>query len=191
METLQEILGESYHEGMTIDEINKAVGEKNLGVIDESLTSNYEKVKNANNKMSSEIADYKRQLKAKMSEDEQRASEAKEREDEREQHIKELEREVSVSKNKASFIGLGYTEEQAEKASEAVADNDISKVLEIQKEFNANLEKAVKAEMLKGTPKPASGSNENVMTKEKFSKLGTKEQLEYVKEHPTWKSELK
>ncbi len=52
METLQEILGESYHEGMTIDEINKAVGEKNLGVIDESLTSNYEKVKNANNKMS-------------------------------------------------------------------------------------------------------------------------------------------
>ena len=187
MATLQEILGESYHEGMTIDEINKAVGEKKLGVIDESLTSNYEKVKNANNKMSSEIADYKRQLKAKMSEDEQKASEAKEHEDER----KELEREVSVSKNKASFIGLGYTEEQAETASEAMADGDVESVLKVQKEFNENLEKAVKAEMLKNTPKPASGSNENVMTKEKFSKLGTKEQLEYVKEHPTWKTELK
>ena len=191
MSTLQELLGTDYHDGMTIDEINTAISAKNLGEIDQTLAENYEKVKNANNKFSSEIAEYKRQIKAKMTDDEKKAAELEEKNKEREAHIAELERSVKVSENKAAYIAMGYTEALSTKAAEAMADNNIEEVMNAQKEFNTEREKLIKAEMLKKTPTPPAGSGNEVMTKEKFIGLPTDKQLEYTKDHPNWQTELK
>ena len=191
MSTFKELLGDKYHDGMTLEEITAALAETDITLADPNLSEQYKKVKEANNRISSEVADYKNKLKAKMTEDELKAAEDKEREDERNAHIADLEKQVKVSANKSMYLSIGYTDDQAEKAAAAAADGKLDEVLAIQKEFNAEREKAIRADMLKKTPTPPAGGGTEVVTKEKFDAMSTTEQEAYIEKHPTWKEEFK
>ena len=106
-----------------------------------------------------------------------------------------LQKKNNISEYKAQFISQGYSDDLAEKAATALVDNDMATVFEANKTLMVEHDKALKAGNLLKTPKPQLGGKgpgaEDVMTKAKFLKLSTKDQIAYKNEHPNWKEELK
>jgi len=119
------------------------------------------KLKKSVDKASSEAASYKKQLRAKQSEDEIAAQEKAEKEAERQAELESLKKENTVNKLVKNFIKLGYTEEMAEKAAEAQYDNDTEEIFRIQSEHQALMLKQKEAEWIKSRPSIASGSGED------------------------------
>ena len=57
MANIQDLLGEKYHEGMTLEEINEALKDVSL---QQDRTAEYESLKKAYDKAASDTAEYKR-----------------------------------------------------------------------------------------------------------------------------------
>lgn len=99
-----------------------------------------------------------------------------------------LVRKSTVSEYKASLISQGYDAELASETAEAMADGDMDKVFENNQKFIEAHDKAIKADLLKQTPRPEKGGTGDpgvpAMTAEKFSKLSTSEQIAFKNEHP-------
>ena len=108
-------------------------------------------------KVSSELAAVKKQLKEKMTEDEQREAERLAAEKEMKEELDTLRKEKNVNAHKASFLAQGYDEKLADKAAKAMADGDMNTVFAMMKQHGEDREKALKAEILKGTPTPPAG----------------------------------
>ena len=68
-----------------------------------------------------------------------------------------LARDAEISSLVASVTKLGYSEELAKEAATASADKNLSKVLEIQTKFQAEHDKALREETLKGMRRPGGG----------------------------------
>lgn len=151
---LSEILGDSFKEGMTTEEIAKALEGVNL--VDPSKLP--ESVSKATfDKVSSELAAAKKQLKEKMTDAEQKTAEQKAAAEEYEK----LKKENSILRYKESFLANGYDAESAIKLAEAFASGDMEEFSKVSKAFmesrKKEIEDATKAELLKKTPTIHSG----------------------------------
>ena len=148
--------------------------------------ANEKRYKAAVDKLSSEIADLRKKYNAKLSEDEKASIEKAEKEAEYKQYVEGLERFKAVTEYAEQFRGLGYSDEQARKAAEAQFDGDRDEVLRIQREYQVDFEKRLKAELMKSMPAPTVGNDDEVqMTKEQFKKLSYTEQVKFKNDHPT------
>ena len=179
--TIKDLLKEAYQEGMTIEEIEKALESVDMP---QDNSMEIEKLKSALSKSNSEAADYKRQLKEKLSAEELKAKEDAEK---WEQVVKErdaLLREKNVSTNKAKLLALGYDESLADDTAEAMVNGELDKVFANQKKHLDNVEKKIRSEILKDTPKPDGGSSSETMTKEKLRGMSAQERYKYSVEHP-------
>ena len=136
-------------------------------------------------KTNSENADYKRQLKEKMSADEQ----AQQAQKEREEYYKKLERENNLNKlsRNLSFIG---DEETLTKVSTLFADGNIeggiAEVSAYWKSSQENLAKEIKAELLRQNPQPhpsgdAGGAEP---TKKQFDRMSYEERIALKSKSP-------
>lgn len=105
-------------------------------------------------KTASELASMKKQLREKMTADEQKEKDEAERREKLETDYNALLKKVTVSDNKAKLLGLGYEETLASETAEAMAGGEIDKVLSNQKKHLDFLEKKIRADVLKDTPKP-------------------------------------
>lgn len=171
---------EGYAEMSAEDKI-KALEE--LEIDDNS--SELERYKNATSKANSEVAEYKRKLKALEDKASEGTTESEKKMAELEEQIKALQREKSVTERKASFIGLGMTEESALKASEAFTNGDSDGFFKEMKSFMTEHDKTYKAELLKTTPRPdGEGGKAPTMTLDAFRKLSPAERAKYSQEHP-------
>ena len=135
-------------------------------------------------KTASELANLKKQLREKMSAEELKA---KEDADKIEELIKErdaLLREKTVAGYKAKYLALGYDESLAGETAEAMANGETDKVFANHNKHLVNVEKKIRADVLKNTPKPEGGNGSDTMTKEKFRKMTTAEQYKYSVDHP-------
>ena len=135
-------------------------------------------------KTASELANSKKQLREKMSAEEIKAKEDAEK---MEALIKErdaLLREKTVAGHKAKYLALGYEENLANETAEALANGELDKVFANHKKHNESVEKRIRADVLKGTPKPEGGTGSDTITKEKFSQMSIAEQYKYSVEHP-------
>ena len=110
-------------------------------------------------KTASELADKKKALNERLTEDERKKTEADTAVKELQDKYDALLKESTISKYKAEYLAQGYSDDLAEKAAKAMAEGDTAKVFEYNKTFKAEFEKNLKAEILKNTPKP--GGNEN------------------------------
>ena len=99
-------------------------------------------------------------------------------------------RESEISKHKAKLLGLGYDEKLADETAEAMADGDMEKVFANQKKHLDSVEKRVRADALKDTPKPTPDGDSKTMTLEKFRKLSPAERAAFFEEHPEEYKEL-
>ena len=95
-----------------------------------------------------------------------------------------LLRESSVSKHKARFLGMGYEEALASDAAVAMADGDMEKLFSYQLKHQEALEKKIRADALKGTPKPVPDKKDGVITREQVSKMSVDERVKFYNEHP-------
>lgn len=138
----------------------------------------------------SELAKMKKALKEKMTEDEAAKQKEQEERERLQSDYEKLLRETTVSKNKAKLLALGYDEKLADETAEAMADGDSEKVFSNQKKHIESVEKKVRAEALKDTPKPTPDGDSKTMTLEKFRKLSSAERSAFYEEHPEEYKEL-
>ena len=178
---LKEVLGDAYKEGMTFEEVEAALEKV---TVPEDHSAEIERLKNALSKSNSEAAGYKKQLREKMTEDEQKKQKEQEEREELQSKYDKLLRESEVSKFKAKLLGMGYEEKLADATAEAMADGDTEKVFANQKKHLENVEKKVRAEALKDTPKPTPDGDSKMMTLEKLRKMSPQERYDYSVKNP-------
>lgn len=132
----------------------------------------------------SELAEKKKALKEKMTEDEAIKQKEKEEREKLQSDYEKLLRETTVSKDKAKLLALGYDEKLADETAEAMADGDSEKIFANQKKHLEAVEKKVRAEALKDTPKPTPDGDSKTMTLEKLRKMSPAERLEFSTNQP-------
>ena len=135
-------------------------------------------------KASSEAANYKKQLREKLSEEEAKAAKDKEEHEALIARVEELEREKAVSNYVTSYLAMGYDEKLAKSSAEAIVKGDMATVFANQKSHSENREKALRAEILKETPPPAGGKQDPGMTMEKFKAMSAKERYDFSVKNP-------
>ncbi len=178
---IKDLLGDAYREGMTVEEIETALESIELPT---DSSAEIDRLKNALSKSNSEAANYRKQLNAKMSAEEIKAKEDAEKIAALTEERDALLREKTIAGHKAKYLALGYDENLASETAEAIANGEYDKVFANQKKHIDSVEKKIRADVLKETPKPEGGAGSDTMTKEKFSKMPIAEQYKYSVEHP-------
>lgn len=112
-------------------------------------------------KVSSDLAALKKQLRSKLSEDEQKELDRQNEREQMETELATLRREKLLNSHKASFLSQGYDEQLAEEAATALVDGDNDGVFAAMRKFGVNMEKSMRAKILKETPVPPAGDNPN------------------------------
>lgn len=108
-------------------------------------------------KTASDLAETKRQLKARMTEDEQKEAERAAADEQIRVELETLRKEKTVSESKSRFLGLGYDETLAAETAQALAEGDMDKVFSNQAIHLENIKKAASAESLANDPNPPAG----------------------------------
>ena len=139
MSYLSDLLGDSYKEGMTEEEISTALQAAGAG---QNNDAEINRLKAQLSKANSEAADYKKQLRGKQTADEAAAAEQKATMDKLTQENTDLKRSIALADKKTKLVAMGYDEKLADSTA-----------------FNESREKAIRAEQMKKTPRPAAGSN--------------------------------
>ena len=112
-------------------------------------------------KVSKELAAAKRQLRAKMTNDEIEEERRRQEQEDMKLELETLRKEKTVSNHKASFLSQGYDEALADEAANAMADGDMETVFAVMRKHSVNAEKALRAKILKETPVPPAGDDPN------------------------------
>jgi len=185
---LKTLLGDAYKDNMTIDEINAALADKNF--VDPSTLPKTVS-KEVFDKTASELAKLKKELK-EIQEANMTAEEKVKAELEKAQALQATyAKELSKLRAKEIFVSAGLTENDYASILDVVVseDEEVTKtraksMVDLISAQKAAVEKAVKAELLKGTPKPPTGDGGSTITKESFQKMGWKERTELKQQNP-------
>lgn len=135
-------------------------------------------------KAASEAAAYKKQLREKLSADEQAKAEQDEAFKTMQAELETLRTEKAIDASTKKWMSLGYDEKLATETAKAMVSGDTEKVFANHAKFIAEKEKNLRAQLLKDTPTPPSGEGSKGMTKEEFSKLSIVEKNAFAKDKP-------
>ena len=167
------------YEEMTPEDKVKALESFNLPDPD---YSGYIK-KDTFDKTASELAQVKKDLKARMTEEEVKAQAAAEELAKYKTEADTLRREKNIANNKAQFISAGFDEALAQETAEALENGDFATVFKNQKTVIENVKKIAKGEAMAQTPTPAGKADEGgkTITKEQFNSMSMAERTELYK----------
>lgn len=140
--------------------------------------------KDVADRYASEAAEFKRKLRQQMSEDEAAKAAALEEQEQMRKELEALKREKYISENTAKFLEIGYDGKMAAETAEALLDGKMEVLFQNHAKHIANRERALKAELLKGTEKPPAGEGGHEMTKEQFRALSLMEKQRMASEQP-------
>lgn len=178
---LKDLLKDAYKEGITVEEIESALADVEIPT---DNSAEIERLKAALSKSNSENAEWKKKHREALSEEERKAQEMADRLKQLEEQNAQLVRESNVSKHKAKFLGMGYEDALANDAAVAMADGDMEKLFSYQQKHQEAFEKKIRADALKGTPKPVPDKGDGAMTLEKLRKMSAQERLEFSQKNP-------
>lgn len=122
-----------------------------------SLESDVAKWKAASDKSSSEAAAYKKQLNAKMTDDERKQQESEAALKAMQDKLAEYEMRDKFTAAQAKFLGAGFDEQAAETAAKAFTDGDLESLATALKGFKSSVETGLKAKLIDDTPRPEGG----------------------------------
>ena len=142
------------------------------------------KLKRTNDKLSSESAEWRKKYQSKLSEQEKVSEEKAEREAEREEQYNKLLRENQMNKIEKSYLGQGWTADEAERMATAEVDGDFDTRMKILSEVEQRKVKAAKDEFIKSRPELQFGVGTTI-TKEQFDKMNLRELTRLKRENPT------
>ena len=120
-----------------------------------------ERLKESLSKSNSEAAEYKRQLRAKQSEDELKAAADAEEREKVMNELESLRADKAISAHKTSYMSLGYDEATAEANAKALHKGDFGVVFENHKKFIEAQRKAAKAAEMDNHPGISAGDPMN------------------------------
>ena len=109
-------------------------------------------------KVASDLAASKKKLKEQLSEEDRKKAEDAEEVQNLRNQVAELTKASTIAQYKANFIAQGYAEDLAADTAEAMYSGDTAKVFANNKTFLEEYAKTVRAEQMKGTPRPPAGS---------------------------------
>lgn len=114
-------------------------------------------------KTASDLAEAKKRIKEKMTADEQADAEREAAEKALRERLETLERDKAVSERTAYYLSRkGYDETLAKEAANAFVTGETEKLNAAEKKAEVNYEKALRAELLRGTPGPdGNGGGDN------------------------------
>ena len=112
-------------------------------------------------KVASELAKVKKELRARMTAEEQKEADRLANDEAMRLELESLRREKTLSNYKASYLSQGYDERIADEAATALADGDMDTVFALMKKQAVNSEKALRAKILKEIPVPPAGEAPN------------------------------
>lgn len=135
-------------------------------------------------KKASEAADLSKQLKSRMTQDEQAAAQQAEALAAMQSELESLRADKAKSEYTAQFLAIGYEEKLAKSTAEALHKGDMATMFKNHALFVADREKAMKAELLKNTPAPPAGEGDKGISKETFQKMTLAEQQKFATENP-------
>ena len=115
------------------------------------------KLQRALSKVNSEAAEYKRQLREKQTEQERAEAERAENEKALREELEGLRREKTIASYEAKYLALGYDDELARGAAEAMASGDLDKVFATQAEYNKKQKQAFEEAALNKQPDLSTG----------------------------------
>lgn len=131
----------------------------------EKLSGDYDKLKSANDKTSSEVADYKRRERERMGAEEKAKAESAEREE----YYKRLEKENAQHRYTAKLSGVIKDTKVLNEVATLMADGEFDKAIEVQNAYllkqRNELEKEIKADLLRQNPQPNPESGGKTWTK--------------------------
>ena len=149
--------------------------EEKVKALEAYEVEDYSKLKNALNKTSSEVADYKRQLKEKMDAEERAKFEQAEKEaeykrlfEEQQAELDKMKKETQVATAKAKFASLGFNDELAGKSAEQLvngkSDELFASIATFKEDYKTQLEK----ERISSQPKIKEGDTSKAEPEDAF-----------------------
>lgn len=189
MANIQTLLGEAYQEGMTIEEINQALADKNF--VDPTTLPETVK-KSVFDKTASELSKVKKELaalKEKSLPDDDKVKAAIEQAELKEKEFIAKMNRLDVEK---MFVAEGLEESDYTELIDGIVSEDSDRtmnlaksVLSMVKSQKTAAEKALKAELLKRTPKPPAGTGDNKgITLADFRKMSPQERYQFSVNNP-------
>lgn len=141
--------------------------------------------------VASELASKKKELREHMTEEEKAKAQREEEFERLRKENAELIRGRAVADNQAKLLALGYDPALAVETAEAMADGNLAKVFENQRQHQESLEKRIRADVLKATPRPNGDSaGSTAMTLEALKKMSDRERFDFQQSHPDEYREL-
>lgn len=149
------------------------------------LLAENKRLKKAVDKSSSDASSWKKKYMDTQSESEKLNMEKAERDAAIKEELEALRKESAINKFAKSFMSCGYSEEMATKAAEAQYSGDTDELFRIQKSYMDNMEKKIRADIMKTMPAPATGNDDvPAITQEQFDKMTLREQTEIFNKYP-------
>jgi hypothetical protein len=177
----KDLLKDAYKEGMTVEEIEAALASVEFPA---DQSAEIERLKTALSKSNSENAEWKKKHREALTEEERKAQETADLIKKLQEENATLTRESNVSKHKARFLGMGYEEALANDAAVAMVDGDMEKLFSCQTKHQEALEKKIRADVLKGTPKPVPDKGDGALTREQIAKMSMDDRIKLYQERP-------
>ena len=154
---LSALLGDAYKEGMTADEISEAL----KGVeMPKDQSAEIERLKDTISKRNGEISEWKQKYNATLDDATRKKNEEDDNVRKLQEEIESLKKERTISGYKASYIGMGYSDEDAGKIASLLTDGKMDEVLAMQKAHQDKMAEQIKKDLLKGTPRPGGQDDE-------------------------------
>ena len=178
---IKDLLKDAYKVNMTVEEIESALEDIEFPA---DQSAEVERLKTALSKSNSENAEWKKKHRDALSEEERKAQETADLIKQLQEQNTKLQRESDVSAHKAKFLGMGYEDALAGDAAVAMADGDMVKVFEYQQKHLEAFEKKIRADAMKGTPKPVADKGSGAVTLESFKKMSAQERFEFSQKNP-------
>ena len=149
------------------------------------LLAENKRLKKAVDKSASDASSWKKKYMDTQSESEKMNMEKAERDAAMREELEALRKESAINKFAKSFMSCGYSEEMATKAAEAQYSGDTDELFRIQKSYMDNMEKKIRADIMKTMPVPATGNDDDIhLTQEQFDNMGVEELTKLYNEHP-------
>ena len=133
-------------------------------------------------KYASEAAEYKKQLKGKMSAEEAAKAEQDKVMKEMQDKYNDLLKQSTIANHTAKYLAMpGYDEKLARETAEALFDGNMDKVFENQQKANEAYEKKLKADAMKGMKGPAKGDGDDLPENVEYAKQRGKARADALK----------
>lgn len=143
------------------------------------------KLKRAQEKASSEAADYKKKWQASLSEQEKASMEKAEAEAKRQEEWNAIIRENKINKVEKTYLAMGWNADESSRMAIAEVDDDFDGKIRIQREVDARKKKEYEAEIFKTIPNVnIGGSSGKTYTKEQFDAMNPMELTKLKRENP-------